>query len=114
MSVKTAAYSISNNIIPSIRLARDDQQQKEVILILGRQHPCETVGSFVAEGVIRYLLSGNEITKYLFGCFDFVIIPMMNPDGVIHGSSRCNMAGFDLNRQWGEYIMKVGLGLDSN
>ena len=24
----------------------------------------------------------------------------MNPDGVILGNSRCNLHGFDLNRQW--------------
>lgn len=32
---------------------------------------------------------------------------MINPDGVIHGSSRCNLAGFDLNRQWGDFLIKV-------
>lgn len=31
---------------------------------------------------------------------------MVNPDGVIHGMSRCNMAGLDLNRQWGEDTIK--------
>lgn len=25
---------------------------------------------------------------------------MVNPDGVIYGNSRCNLAGLDLNRQW--------------
>lgn len=25
---------------------------------------------------------------------------MVNPDGVIVGNSRCNINGFDLNRQW--------------
>ena len=34
---------------------------------------------------------------------------MVNPDGVIHGVSRCNMAGLDLNRQWGDNIIKVFL-----
>lgn len=32
--------------------------------------------------------------------FNFVIIPMVNPDGVIEGNSRCNISGVDLNRQW--------------
>jgi murein tripeptide amidase MpaA len=32
--------------------------------------------------------------------FKFVIIPMVNPDGVIYGNFRTNLAGFDLNRQW--------------
>jgi murein tripeptide amidase MpaA len=25
---------------------------------------------------------------------------MLNPDGVIYGNFRTNLAGFDLNRQW--------------
>lgn len=25
---------------------------------------------------------------------------MLNPDGVIVGNSRCNLYGYDLNRQW--------------
>lgn len=25
---------------------------------------------------------------------------MVNPDGVIHGNSRTNLLGFDINRKW--------------
>lgn len=28
---------------------------------------------------------------------------MINPDGVIHGNSRTNILGFDLNRCWTRY-----------
>lgn len=27
-------------------------------------------------------------------------VPMLNPDGVINGNYRCNLAGFDLNRSF--------------
>lgn len=37
----------------------------------------------------------------LLNQFGFIFVPMVNPDGVIYGNSRCNMAGLDLNRQWG-------------
>lgn len=30
----------------------------------------------------------------------FKVIPMMNPDGVVHGNYRCSLAGCDLNRRW--------------
>ena len=39
--------------------------------------------------------------------FEVFVIPMVNPDGVIHGMSRTNMAGLDLNRHWGDNILKV-------
>ncbi len=32
--------------------------------------------------------------------FRFLIIPMLNPDGVILGNYRCSLAGCDLNRRW--------------
>jgi murein tripeptide amidase MpaA len=32
--------------------------------------------------------------------YNFVIIPMANPDGVIHGNSRTNIKGYDINRLW--------------
>lgn len=30
----------------------------------------------------------------------FKIVPMLNPDGVIHGNYRCSLSGHDLNRKW--------------
>ena len=32
--------------------------------------------------------------------FVIKIIPMVNPDGVINGNTRCSLAGVDLNRVW--------------
>jgi cytosolic carboxypeptidase protein 2/3 len=73
-----------------------------VVLVIARQHPCETTGSFIAEYLIKHLLEeGSEVVKHLLAQFEFVIVPMVNPDGVIHGMSRCNMSGLDLNRHWG-------------
>lgn len=31
-----------------------------------------------------------------------VLVPMVNPDGVVLGNSRCSLAGLDLNRRWAE------------
>lgn len=42
----------------------------------------------------------NEQAAFLREHFIFKIVPMLNPDGVIHGNYRCSLSGVDLNRQW--------------
>lgn len=39
MQVKAVGYSISNNIIPAVRFV-GNEDCKEIILIIARQHPC--------------------------------------------------------------------------
>lgn len=71
---------------------------------MARVHPCETMSSFVMQGIIENLFSkGSERIpecKYLLSKFNIRLIPMINPDGVIHGNSRTSAAGCDLNRRW--------------
>lgn len=55
---------------------------------------------------MEFSMSDSPISKYLASNFDIFVIPMVNPDGVIHGMARTNMAGLDLNRHWGENILK--------
>ena len=51
------------------------------------------------EGMIDFLLDlNNEESVYLRSVCIFKIVPMMNPDGVIHGNYRCSLSGVDLNR----------------
>ena len=68
--------------------------------MIGRQHPGETVGSHVIKGCLDFLLTECDEAKKLREIYDFHIVPMMNPDGVIVGNSRTGFAGCDLNRRW--------------
>lgn len=52
------------------------------------------------KGVIDYLLSNDPKAIHLRKTMVFKIIPMLNPDGVIHGNYRSNLSGNDLNRHW--------------
>ncbi len=63
---------------------------------MGRQHPGETVGSYVLEGFLKKIIKEDQLLKQ----YEIIAIPMVNPDGVIYGNFRTNLAGFDLNRQW--------------
>lgn len=52
------------------------------------------------KGIIDFLTSNCAQAKELRDRFIFKLIPMLNPDGVIVGNSRCCLLGQDLNRQY--------------
>jgi murein tripeptide amidase MpaA len=61
--------------------------ERKAIVIIGRQHPGETVGSYVVKGCIDFLMGDSEEAKKLREVYVFKIVPMMNPDGVLVGNS---------------------------
>ena len=94
-----------------------------MIFITARVHPGETASSWVMEGLIKFLVycdvngsyedssssdgkstirqyTEEEIktAQYLRKRFTFVLIPMVNPDGVIVGNYCSSFAGHDLNK----------------
>ena len=73
---------------------------KNGIVLFGRQHPSETVGSWTLKGAIDFLMGESDEAKYLRDNFIFKIIPMINVDGVICGNTRTSLSGCDLNRRW--------------
>lgn len=52
------------------------------------------------EGALDFILGPSQEAEYLRMTNNFIIIPMLNPDGVVHGNYRCNLFGVDLNRNW--------------
>lgn len=76
------------------------RDNRKAIIIMARQHPGETQGSFVCEGVVQKLLSKGKQADFLIKNYVFYVIPMVNPDGVVYGHYRTNLSGKDLNRKW--------------
>jgi hypothetical protein len=72
------------------------------VLVIARQHSGEVAGSWVCKGLLEFLLSRHYDAQFLRSHLVFKVIPMLNPDGVIQGMSRCSPEGFDLNRTWAE------------
>jgi hypothetical protein len=69
-------------------------------VLTARVHPGETVSSFVMKGILDFILGDSPEAYSLREEFIFKIVPMLNPDGVIHGNYRTSLAGCDLNRRW--------------
>ena len=77
-----------------------DQSKKRAVIFTARVQPGEIMGSWMMKGVIDFLISKNNTAKLLRDNFIFVIIPMLNPDGVIYGNYRSCALGTDLNRKY--------------
>lgn len=73
---------------------------KPILCISSRVHPCETNASYVFLGLLSFLLSEAPQASLLRSLFSVVAVPMLNPDGVVGGLSRCGLYGGDLNRVW--------------
>lgn len=71
------------------------------IVISARVHPGETPSSYCMEGVIRFLLNEKDYRSVLLRrYFHFILIPMINPDGVFVGMFRSDQNGDNLNRHY--------------
>ncbi len=71
-----------------------------MVVISARAHPGETNASWMLRGILDYLTETSPEAETLRETFEFRIFPMLNPDGVINGNYRCNLAGNDLNRRY--------------
>ena len=99
-------FNINNNN-ELLTKDKNNKKNKKGIVLLARQHPGETVGSWMIKGAYEFLMGFNEEAKYLRDNYIIKVIPMVNVDGVISGNSRTSLSGCDLNRRWinpDEYI----------
>ncbi|KAE9027256.1 hypothetical protein PF011_g2147 [Phytophthora fragariae] len=85
--------------------SQDDEKdaaarRRTAIVITARVHPGESNSSFVMHGILEFLTGNSLEARFLRHHFVFKVVPMLNPDGVVHGNYRCSLAGTDLNRRW--------------
>ena len=85
-------FRITDNRIPA--------DKKLNVLILAAQHAGEDAGAYMAEGIINFLLSDEKEAQTAREKFNYMIVPLMNPDGIFNGTSRYNMQMEDLNNIW--------------
>lgn len=94
-------HSLAGVPVHMLIISDNNMEKRRYVVITARVHSSETPGSYKVQGIINFLLSRNSIAEALRHQFIFLIIPMLNPDGVIFGNNRCSLGGFDLNRCWG-------------
>ncbi|KAB0799155.1 hypothetical protein PPYR_07035 [Photinus pyralis] len=82
-------------------------KRKKAIVVTARVHPGETPASWMMKGFLDFLTGDSGPAKELREKFIFKLVPMLNPDGVIVGNTRCSLTGKDLNRQYRTVIRET-------
>lgn len=106
LSIKLLCETVGKNAVNLISISTGQQAIKDskIVWILARQHPVETTSSYMVEGIINYLLNlmmkARQEEDHFYDNYIFKIVPMVNPDGVIHGNTRAELTGIDPNRVW--------------
>jgi predicted deacylase len=103
-SVEVVGTSIGGNPLHLIRItdATVPAAQKSGVWVVGRQHPGEPEGSYMLEGFLEWVLGTDAQARDLRKRAEINVIGFLNPDGVLAGNQRVNLAGLDLNRVWSD------------
>lgn len=100
--VTVIGESIGGRPIHLLRIADPAtlEVRKPALWAVARQHPAETGGSWKAEGLLEWLLSDDPQAAAMLENGTVYLAGFLNPDGVVIGNYRANLAGENLNRVW--------------
>jgi len=88
---------------PIYKIEHKNENAKEWLVILGRQHPPEVTGALALFPFVETLFAKNELSQRYLKNHNILVIPNINPDGVHAGNWRNNANGLDLNRDWNDF-----------
>eukprot|EP00439_Symbiodinium_sp_Y106_P027603 s4713_g3.t1 len=95
VETEALALTAAGKEVLALRLGNQSAQHRACIV--ARAHPGETHASWVMRGVMEFLMGDPEAQS----CLDqlaWLLVPMLNPDGVMAGRTRTNLDAVDLNR----------------
>lgn len=88
--------------LPAFAIRNGPLDARPTIVLLSRQHPPEVTGflCFQAflDGILEHPRRAELLRKY-----QFLVYPLLNPDGVDMGHWRHGAGGIDGNRDWAKY-----------
>lgn len=76
---------------------------RRTIVLAARQHPPETTGAVAFDSFAAELFGDTEQARAFRREFAILLLPVLNPDGIVRGHWRGNRLGADLNRDWGRF-----------
>ncbi|MGJ4729905.1 M14 family metallopeptidase, partial [Luteimonas sp. SDU101] len=74
-----------------------------LLLVVGGQHPPENTGARAMMGFVETLAGDTAQARAFRRGVRVLVVPQLNPDGVVDGHWRGNAHGVDINRDWGPF-----------
>ena len=103
VKLESVGNSTLGRNLPVLNIGIGDHKEKDVIVLLTRQHPPEVTGYYAFQNFVKTLLEDSEISRQFLKKYHVLAFPIMNPDGVDLGHWRHNAGGVDTNRDWSVY-----------
>lgn len=100
LKVETLGKSKKGRDVLALRVGRVDGKARFRVALTCRHHACETMASFVLEGIIDSILADTPEGKWLRENVEFFIIPIVDGDGVEDGDQGKNRQPYDHNRDY--------------
>lgn len=89
--------------LPILDIYKGDKKNKDIIVLLTRQHPPEVTGYFAFKEFVKTVLNNSTLSGNFLNKYRVLAFPILNPDGVDLGHWRHNAGGVDTNRDWSKY-----------
>jgi len=103
VQLKSVGSSVLGKDLPVLDIYKGDKKNKEIIVLLTRQHPPEVTGYYAFQSFLETILNDSELSNQFLNKYRVLAFPILNPDGVDMGHWRHNYGGVDLNRDWSVY-----------
>lgn len=104
LRVETLCRTAGGRDTERLRVGRLDGNADHRVLLTARHHCCETMASYVLEGVLATILNDEDDGVWLREHVEFLAVPFMDKDGVEAGDQGKNRKPHDHNR---DYIQKI-------
>lgn len=100
---KVLGQSAEQRDIEIVRIADPAATPRETVVLVGRQHPPEITGALAMFVFAETIMGDSDLAQAYRARFETLMVPLLNPDGVVRGHWRHNTGGVDLNRDWGPF-----------
>ncbi len=95
-------HSRADRPVPALRIAGSTDPKPFGIWIDARQHAWESGSSWVAQGLVEWLISADEPAVWLREHAEIVVVPIMDVDNVETGNGGKEADPRDHNRDWSD------------